>query len=265
VPAFCHSFKYLHLISQYHQRLFAIDNQVNHLSLKSLRSLGSWLARKWKQCTSKTQDALTVLDNCGHPLEVLEAQWTLQVQAQTSPLAKVSKTSARKAVEQILALVSLQEGYKRELNRVSKELKKLTLTETGNVDDLAALSLDLTSKLSDLASTISHHKRNLGVEGKQNLKALVASTYLQTRLNAAALKERIQSKLRSRKFELERLDKASRNPGSNGMCYFLLGLAMRLTFALQTQSFRHIFKAKFLDTSPTFSNSSSGTTTIARN
>ncbi|KAH6905427.1 hypothetical protein BKA70DRAFT_1373178 [Coprinopsis sp. MPI-PUGE-AT-0042] len=191
-------------VSGYHQRLFAIDNQVAYLARKSQRTLGLWLARKWKQCSEKKAEALDILSRSPHAIETLEAQWHLQVQAQTTPLPRVSKTSAKKAVEQVMSLMFLHEGLKKELARVTKQLEGMSQSSTSDIDDLATTSLELSSK-----------SAKLGVEGRKSLKNMANDTFLQLRLNAAALKERILAKLRSRKFELERLDRAARSPGSN--------------------------------------------------
>ncbi|KAH6866010.1 hypothetical protein BKA70DRAFT_1380820 [Coprinopsis sp. MPI-PUGE-AT-0042] len=198
-------------VSGYHQRLFAIDNQVAYLTRKSQRALGLWLARKWRQCSEKKAEALDILSSSPHAIPTLEAQWHLQVQAQTTPLPRVSKASAKKAVEQVLSLVSLHDGLKKELARVTKQLEAMSQSSNSDVDELTATSLELSSQITNLATCISERKAKLGVEGRKSLKTMANDTFLQLRLNAAALKERILSKLKSRKFELERLDRAARS------------------------------------------------------
>jgi hypothetical protein len=207
---------------QYHQRLFAIDNQVNYLTQRSLRSLGVWLARKWKQCADRKAEAVTSLSTSPFSIDAIEAQWNLQVQAQTTPLPRVSKTSARKAVEQVMSLVALHEALKKELTKLTARLSATSSSSTDDdtVDDLARSIVDLSARVNELAQSISQRKANLGIEGRASLKKMVNDKFLQLRVNAAALKERIRSKLRSRKFELERLDRAARSPGSNGTFSF---------------------------------------------
>jgi hypothetical protein len=206
--------------SQYHQRLLAIDSQVNYLSQKSLRQLSVWLARKWRHCAERKTEASSMLSSSPHSIDVIEAQWNLQVQAQTTPLPRVSKTSARKAVEQVLTLAALHTALKKELARLTKKINSSS-SSTDDFDDLTKASLELSARINDLAQTISDRKAKLGVEGRANLKKMVNDAFLQLRINAAALKERIRSKLQSRKFELERLDRAARSPGSNGMSFVM--------------------------------------------
>jgi hypothetical protein len=50
----------------------------------------------------------------------------------------------------------------------------------------------------------------LGVDGRLSLTRLREDPYLQLRMNAQILKRRIRERLRHRKFELERLERAYR-------------------------------------------------------
>ena len=60
----------------------------------------------------------------------------------------------------------------------------------------------------------------LGYIERQQLRKLINSPYLRDRMNALALKIRLRDKLRSRKFELERLERTFRKQ-VNGMQVFL--------------------------------------------
>lgn len=55
-----------------------------------------------------------------------------------------------------------------------------------------------------------HKKAALGVEARTLLTDISTSDYLRLRMNARALKQRIRDRLRHRKFELERLERAYR-------------------------------------------------------
>ncbi|EFI27588.1 hypothetical protein CC1G_15624 [Coprinopsis cinerea okayama7 len=202
-------------VSGYHQRLFAIDAQVAYLDEKSLEGVGDWLRRKWVQCQARSRESEEALKKTKLTGAMLERQWQEQIRVQTAPLANVSKAPAKRVIKEILGLTTLRDGYKAELDKVNRQLTVLKATPDMDIDDLTALSLDLAAKLAQTEDTIANHRRRLGVEDQQNLKRLVNSKFLSLRLNAAALKERIQAKLRARKFELERLDKAARNPASS--------------------------------------------------
>ena len=58
---------------------------------------------------------------------------------------------------------------------------------------------------------LKNMKRALGVDGRLKLDKLLKNRYIQLRMNAQALRTRIVRKLRDRKFELERLERAYRN------------------------------------------------------
>jgi len=104
------------------------------------------------------------------------------------------------------------------------------------IDNLLAIINDLTSPdymaldaenkytstlaASERISAILRQKeRALGPTERQQLRKLVNSPYLCDRMNALALKIRLCDKLRSRKFELERLERTFRKQ-VNGMQVF---------------------------------------------
>ncbi|EAU84174.2 hypothetical protein CC1G_12745 [Coprinopsis cinerea okayama7 len=201
-------------VSGYHQRLFAIDNQVSFLDKKSFASLGRWIERKWNQCRTRKRESLEVLARLKLSRAYLQQQWDTQVEMQTKPLAKVSEHAAKRAVQEILSLNKLRDGYKAELAKISRRIKRNDVDVAMDMEDLTNLSLALTTKLAETTETIAQRRKALGATAKHSLERLSKSDFLKHRLNAAALKERICAKLRARKFELERLDKASRSPGS---------------------------------------------------
>jgi hypothetical protein len=77
--------------------------------------------------------------------------------------------------------------------------------------------IDLQTQLADerrhlvrLEAAVSRKRVQLGMEGRQHLQRLRDSRYLQVRVEALALKTRIRERVRQRKFELERLERAYR-------------------------------------------------------
>lgn len=70
-----------------------------------------------------------------------------------------------------------------------------------------------------ISNLLRHKERALGPIERQRLRKLVNSPYLRDRMNAFALKIRLRDKLRSRKFELERLERTFRKQ-INGMQVF---------------------------------------------
>lgn len=94
---------------------------------------------------------------------------------------------------------------------------------TSSLHDTFA-TLDIPSQLDDLRSqrgrisqALSRKKSALGVEARTLLADIASSDYLRLRMNARALKQRIRDRLRQRKFELEKLERAYRAT-ANGAC-----------------------------------------------
>lgn len=73
--------------------------------------------------------------------------------------------------------------------------------------------------VAQLTEELSQRERALGVEDKQQLRHLSNNPYIRDRMNALALKTRLRDKLRSRKFELDRLERTLRKQ-VNGLCLF---------------------------------------------
>ena len=84
----CSTFTYHDVYSsplQYHQRLFTLDTQIQHLDQKSLQGLGHWLYRRWHHCQSKKREAEAELERCEVHQDVLRAEWAAQLAEQTKP------------------------------------------------------------------------------------------------------------------------------------------------------------------------------------
>jgi len=126
-----------------------------------------------------------------------------------------SKNLGKKAVEEVM------------------RLQKSQCMLASHVDNLLAIISDPTSPdyialdaENKYTSTLAASKRisallrqkecALGPIERQQLRKLVNSPYLRDRMNALALKIRLRDKLRSRKFELERLERTFRKQ-VNGM------------------------------------------------
>ena len=76
------------IVSQYHQRLFVIDTQVQYNDRQSLQRFGQWLRRKWFDCQSRLSTAQEEVRDSGVSPEELRAEWVLQVKAQTKPIPR---------------------------------------------------------------------------------------------------------------------------------------------------------------------------------
>lgn len=199
---------------QYYQRLFTLDKQVQYLRQKGLQSCGMWLARKWKDCQQRKSSAAMGLERCQTTVDELLELWHAQVEYQTRPLKQVSRTSAQKALEDIISQVALKGTYTREINALEKKIAKGSSSSDQSPSELLHRRQETVSKREALEAAIEEKKRNLGIQGQSRLRSLLSNRFLQVRLNARALKQRIRARLISRKFELERFERAAYSSSS---------------------------------------------------
>ncbi|KAG6849562.1 hypothetical protein H0H93_007407 [Arthromyces matolae] len=200
-------------VSGYYQRLYMLDNHVEFLTKKNKLSLGFWLARKWKLCQEKKTAAGRVLKEVGVSLDTLRDAWDAQVKEQTKPLVKQSKEMGNKAIEEIMTIIENRKSIQAELQQINVCL----VEEEDNVasEDLRGQKELLVQSLAKIQTTIKSKREKLGIDGRANLAKYKDNQFLQLRLNSQALKHRIRFRLRERKFELERLERAYRQTSSS--------------------------------------------------
>ncbi|KAJ3831082.1 hypothetical protein F5878DRAFT_504093, partial [Lentinula raphanica] len=159
---------------------------------EALYKLRLWLRRKVLVCAEKLKDAEEVLRVCGIPEEVLRDEWQAQIKAQTKPLPRKFLTYG--SLPNLVIIDMSSESW-----------------------DVAAAELELQSGLDTLQRAqrkVTKKEDTLGVDAKHQLRSLVKSPFLTKKMNARALKMRIRERLRSRKFELDRLERSYRKQRS---------------------------------------------------
>ena len=77
-----------------------------------------------------------------------------------------------------------------------------------------------------ISALLRQKERALGPIERQQLRKLVTSPYLRDRMNALALKIRLWDKLRSRKFELERLERTFRKQVNGTQVFSVLNFIL---------------------------------------
>ncbi|KAG6846484.1 hypothetical protein H0H93_013693, partial [Arthromyces matolae] len=87
--------------------------------------------------------------------------------------------------------------------------------EYTSIEDLQDERATLQENLDKVDNKIKAKRTALGVDGRHNLKRFLDNKFLQLKMNASALKQRICARLRERKFELDRLERAYRHTTSN--------------------------------------------------
>ncbi|KAJ3474207.1 hypothetical protein NLI96_g12591 [Meripilus lineatus] len=194
-------------VSGYHQRLLVLDEQVKYLDTKSLLGLGMWLNRRWQRCESMKREAEDHLLRDGVDMEVLKAEWEAQVRTQTKPAPRRTQKEGQKAVEAILALQKLAETYRTE----ERELQKALFEGDNPIVETQEKLSAVRQARADIETRTKRLRSALGVDNRLRLDRLIKDQYLQLRMSARALKTRIRNRVRDRKFEFERLERAYRN------------------------------------------------------
>ncbi|KAG1723637.1 hypothetical protein EDB19DRAFT_1951979 [Suillus lakei] len=152
-------------VSGYHQWLFVLNAQVWHLDGKNL-------------------------DTFEHALQQLSVdeanirpEWRAQVEHQTKPLSRRSKTNNDKQISKILTL-------ERTLSNLDDSVHALEMQHcTGNT---------------------LNNKAALGIGQLTNLQQLQHSIFLQICLDVQAVKAHLRERLHQRKFEIERFERSYR-------------------------------------------------------
>ncbi|KIJ30957.1 hypothetical protein M422DRAFT_783872 [Sphaerobolus stellatus SS14] len=208
-----------------HRWRWVLDRQFRHFKQDNLHNLAAIMKRKYKACDKKAKLAEKTLKKAGIPEATLKTQWLLQVEAQTAKLQRQSKNAADKEIERILDLREEQGDLQAQLRTLltdeKKELedrlqrlqqRKSVKSESSKSDVTVAEDVNATQEALDIISKrIETAEKALGVPEDTDLKALKGNVFLRHRVNARALKQRIQAKIRSHKFERGRLERVYRH------------------------------------------------------
>lgn len=201
-------------VSGYFTQLYTIDTKIKQLDEQSLFGLGKWLQKKWNLTQEKKQLASTVLQDVfqeGYTMDGLKKEWKIQVAEQTKPLPRQSKQLANKSIEGIIVLNRALEGYKKDLADIKEMIESGVYQDNITAFQAEELLEELGDKIKKAKKSIEQKKKELSVDGRLNLAKLLGNEFLQIRMNALALKQRIRDRLRARKFEIESLEHAYRS------------------------------------------------------
>ncbi|KAG1846464.1 hypothetical protein F4604DRAFT_1884172 [Suillus subluteus] len=189
-------------VSGFHQRLFVLNTQVQHLDDKNLSLYGNWLIRRWNNCVKKKSTATQALRELSVDEICVRQEWKSQVEYQTKPLPRRSKTNNDEEISKILSL-------EKSLLEIDGAVRRMEMQLCiGNVDNLTDYKLRLVEEhahQSRITDTLSRWKTRLGISQHTRLEQLRRNIYLQVHLDAQALKT-----LRQRKFEIEKLERSYR-------------------------------------------------------
>ncbi|KAG6913221.1 hypothetical protein DXG01_008640, partial [Tephrocybe rancida] len=193
----------------YHQHLYTLDRQVDHAQSKILENLGAWLLRRSRHAFAKRKAAEDVLRECGKVEADLRAEWKAQVKTQTKLLLRQSWNAGKDAVKELIQLRETRDGLKKR----QRDYDTLIEAENTPADEYIEAKTELESvclRLRELTAKIRDKQFALGVADRVRLEKLLNDPFLAARMNALALKQRLRDRLRSRKFELDRLERSFR-------------------------------------------------------
>ncbi|KAE9391464.1 hypothetical protein BT96DRAFT_959544 [Gymnopus androsaceus JB14] len=197
----------------YYVRMYNLDSQFNFNSEEGMWKLGVWLRRKVLACENKLNEAESVLGKCGFSEDILRREWDAQIKAQTKPLPRQHKNRGKSAVEEALCLRKSRDVAADYV----KDLRHRIIDRSSVPWETATAELELETAVQTLRKAEIRLKKKeeaLGVTARQQLQHLIKSPFLTKKMNARALKTRIRERLRSRKFELDRLERSFRKQRS---------------------------------------------------
>lgn len=117
-----------------------------------------------------------------------------------------SRAQGQRAVEAILVLRKTLELSDQNIRALEAQL----LTDILDTDNIPQQLIDAQKSRSRIADTLHRKHSALGIDERETLANATRSSYFCLKMNARALKRRIRDRLRQRKFELERLERAYR-------------------------------------------------------
>lgn len=153
---------------------------------------------------------------------------------QTRPLARATGALAKVHIKTIISLMELSDSLSQEINTIDKKI----CDDAENLEELIEAREHCSSRRTQVNRQVAEKRAALGLQDQRDLHKLMNDKYLQARLKALAVKERLRAKLQGRKFELERVDKAyQQSPiSANGMTS--VRFLVLLSDALQSQIYR---------------------------
>ncbi|KAH6901151.1 hypothetical protein BKA70DRAFT_1437036 [Coprinopsis sp. MPI-PUGE-AT-0042] len=200
-------------VSGYHHRILVLDFQVEHLRQTSLMQSGKWILRKWDSCSQRISEVLGTLEEISFDEDVLWDQWRKQVAAQTQPLIRATKGLAKKEIQTILDLMDWAKTLRKDIKTLDGRISAAVGSD--EMQEMIETRQSLDAKERDVNRQIETRRGKLGVPETARLKRLLNDKYLSLLVQTKALKGRLCTRLQTRRFELERLDRAYQRGAAN--------------------------------------------------
>ncbi|KAH6886114.1 hypothetical protein BKA70DRAFT_1377276 [Coprinopsis sp. MPI-PUGE-AT-0042] len=181
-------------VSGYHNRILILDFQVEHLRQTSLLQSGKWILRKWDSCSQRITEAK-------------------QVAAQTQPLLRATKGLAKKEIQSIIDLMDWAKTLRKDIKTLDSRIS--VAVGSDEMQELMETRQSLDAKEHEVNRQIENRQNKLGVPETAHLKKLLNDKYLSLLVQTRALKGRLRTRVQTRRFELERLDRAYQRGAAN--------------------------------------------------
>ena len=139
------------------------------------------------------------------------------------PFVGQSKNLGSHAIAKIFEKRSLLARMKRDQKKYDVKLDGVL--ETGSATNITAVQVDLEraeKRINDLEVAILHQETHLGLTGGDTLKHFKNSEFLQLRVNATILQDRIVACLVEHRFEMSKFDRLA--------CYECMGKCIDYVF-----------------------------------
>lgn len=208
-----------------------LDQQIIHNRNQSLFNLAFWLSKKYAQAKQKRSKIRAELANVRKGGEVgltdgeLREEHRKQVVAQTKPLPRKheplshdlfadlgrpgqDKNAGKKAIEVVL---EMERAIDKIADELAEVMKKVDLVDTiEGVAELETQRQGLFEMETRYRERIGRLMAQLGVQERTEVIKLKNDKFVKLRVNAFALLSRVRQKMRSRRFELDRLERSFR-------------------------------------------------------
>ena len=138
-----------------------------------------------------------------------------------------TRDKGRIAIQAILALKRTLADDEKELEHLTQRLTHAEANASSVVTATIQDMIDtLQRKCRRTRSSINNKISALGVPAHTELLEIMQSQFLQTRMNARAIKLRIRERLRARRLEIERLQQFNHNIANGNVCCILFFLLL---------------------------------------
>ncbi|KAF8955602.1 hypothetical protein BDZ97DRAFT_1907539 [Flammula alnicola] len=181
---------YLRVCGHY-QRLYTLNRQILHAERESLHHFGHWLLRHTRHCGTKPCKSINFVS----------------IFTCTNELPGQSKHKGKDAVEKAMRLQKARDILKGQVHELENVISD-GLSEDYTIAEVELRLPEVRERFEKAAAQVKAVENGLGVDEHAKLKQLANNPFISAQMNARALKIHLRERLRSQKFELDRLERS---------------------------------------------------------